>query len=536
LNSKDFNSQLKLNIQAGAPIIQIISHETLRIRAAIYTVASELELSVYIWDRTNGLREYKESSLEALSHEYKQPHEILKLLNNDSDDDDISLEGSIFLIEDFHPNLQENEYQQISRLRTFSTSVSTGTITDCTVVLSQPYQLLPAELEKEVQVMMMPLPDTQDLEKLAQQAKQRFELDDRDFNPTPQLFEAALGLSTSEAQLAFAKAACEKQRLTDAEIPLIVSQKEQVIRKSGHLEYFHPKATLDDIGGLNNLKSWLNRRKQSFSEDAKIYGLETPRGVLLLGLPGTGKSLAAKAVANAWQLPLLRLDMGKIYGGIVGQSEENMRQALQLAETLSPSILWVDEIEKGLSGMQSSGSSDGGTTARVLGSFLTWMQEKEKPVFVVATANNIAQLPPELLRKGRVDEIFFVDLPVEKDRIAILNIHLKNRDRVDDFSEQEIQDLAIISQGFTGAELEEAVKEAMFLSFDAGRALEFEHLKTAIQNTSPLSLTMHEIIDNTRKWAKGRAVPASSEKPEPLDDKNSSIKVRLKQEGENPFL
>ncbi|NRB82099.1 MAG: AAA family ATPase, partial [Saccharospirillaceae bacterium] len=215
---------------------------------------------------------------------------------------------------------------------------------------------------------------------------------------------------------------------------------------------------------------------------------------------------------------------------------ENMRQALQLAETLSPSILWVDEIEKGLSGMQSSGSTDGGTTARVLGSFLTWMQEKEKPVFVVATANNIAQLPPELLRKGRVDEIFFVDLPVEKDRVAILNIHLKNRHRLDDFSEDEIKKLAIISQGFTGAELEEAVKEAMFLSFDSGHPLAFEFLKTAIENTSPLSLTMHEIIDNTRKWAKGRAVPASSEKPEALDNQKASSNVRLKQEGENPFL
>lgn len=535
MNSKSFSSQLKLNIQAGAPIIQIISHETLRIRAATFKVASELGTSVYIWDRTNGLREYKDSLLEALSNDYKQPHEILELINT-NDDNEVSLEGSIFLIEDFHPNIQEHEHQQISRLRNFSTSVSTGIIKDCTIILSQPYPQLPPELEKEVQVMMMELPNTHDLEKLAQQAKQRFQLDDRDFTPTQQLLEAALGLSTSEAQLAFAKAACDRKRLTDAEIPLIVSQKEQVIRKSGHLEYFHPQATLNDIGGLDNLKSWLNRRKQSFSEDAKNYGLETPRGVLLLGLPGTGKSLAAKAVANAWQLPLLRLDMGKIYGGIVGQSEENMRQALQLAETLSPSILWVDEIEKGLSGMQSSGSTDGGTTARVLGSFLTWMQEKEKPVFVVATANNIAQLPPELLRKGRVDEIFFVDLPVETDRVEILNIHLKNRDRLDDFSHPEIQELAIISQGFTGAELEEAVKEAMFLSFDAGRALAFEHLKKAIQNTSPLSLTMHEIIDNTRKWANGRAVPASSERPEPLDDNKSSSQVRLKQEGENPFL
>ncbi len=308
-----------------------------------------------------------------------------------------------------------------------------------------------------------------------------------------------------------------------------------MIRKSGHLEYFHPKATLDDIGGLDNLKSWLNRRRQSFTKDARDFGLETPRGVLLLGLPGTGKSLAAKAVANAWQLPLLRLDMGKIYGGIVGQSEANIRSALQTAEALAPSILWVDEIEKGLSGMQSSGATDGGTTSRVLGTFLTWMQEKEKPVFVVATANHIAQLPPELLRKGRVDEIFFVDLPVQQDRKDIISIHLKRRNRLDDFTQDELDELAIASKGFTGAELEEAVKEAMFLAFDEGHQLNKDDILKAIQATSPLSLTMAEMIQDTRAWSKGRAVAASSAEPEALD-LYSSKKPRLKQEGENPFV
>lgn len=532
---KNFSTQLELNIQAGSPIIQIISHETLRIRAEVFKAANNTSKSVYIWDRTKGLREYNGTTFVEIENDYKQPHEILELFH-DNGDDTVAINNCIFLLEDFHPNLQEHEYNLINRLRNFAISVAGGEIDNCTLILSQPYPLLPSELEKDIQVMTLPLPDIEDLEKIIRQTKKRFDIDERDFQPTQRLLESALGLSTSEAQLAFAKAACEKKRLTESEIQLIVSEKEQVIRKSGHLEYFHPKATLNDIGGLDNLKSWLNRRKESFGEDAKNYGLETPRGVLLLGLPGTGKSLAAKAVANAWQLPLLRLDMGKIYGGIVGQSEDNMRQALQLAETLSPSILWVDEIEKGLSGMQSSGSSDGGTTARVLGSFLTWMQEKEKPVFVVATANNIAQLPPELLRKGRVDEIFFVDLPVESDRIEIINIHLKNRDRLDDFTEAEIEKIAFISRGFTGAELEEAVKEAMFLAFDAGDQLDFKHLQTAVEQTSPLSLTMHEVISNTREWAKGRAVPASNKKPEAIESHNKPSQVRLKQEGENPFI
>ncbi|MFC6670769.1 AAA family ATPase [Marinobacterium aestuariivivens] len=350
----------------------------------------------------------------------------------------------------------------------------------------------------------MPLPGIGELKQIMQQARQRFDLPEREYQESPRLLEAALGLSTSEAQLAFARAITEKGRLTEAEIPLIVGEKEQVIRKSGHLEYFHPKARLDDIGGLDRLKAWLQRRNQAFSEEAREFGLEAPRGVLLLGLPGTGKSLAAKAVANAWQLPLLRLDMGRIYGGIVGQSEENMRRALHMAETLSPCILWVDEIEKALSGMKSSGSTDGGTTARVLGSFLTWLQEKQKPVFVVATANHIEHLPPELLRKGRVDEIFFVDLPVEADRVEILKIHLRARGRRDeDFSEEELRKLARQAQCFTGAELEEVVKEALFRAFDDGRQLRQTDLADAIAETTPLSQTMHELIRDTRDWARG---------------------------------
>ncbi|MEZ8095522.1 AAA family ATPase [Photobacterium swingsii] len=534
----EFSKQLTLNIRAGSPIIQIISHDTLRIRAEVLRAAEVTHRQVFIWDRTNGLRLMQDQE-PILSEVTKQPHIVLSWLNGDFEDDDEELpvvENSVVLLEDFHPNLLESEYQLINRLRNFAIAIAGRRVENATIIMSQPTPYLPIELEKDVQVLEMPLPGICELRKLAEQAKQRFNIDERDFNPSNELLNSALGLSTSEAQLAFAKAACEKQRITDAEIPFIVEEKEQVIRKSGHLEYFHPKATLDDIGGLDNLKAWLNRRRKAFSQNAKDFGLEDPRGVLLLGLPGTGKSLAAKAVANAWQLPLLRLDMGKIYGGIVGQSEDNMRQALQLAEALSPSILWVDEIEKGLSGMQSSGSTDGGTTARVLGSFLTWMQEKEKPVFVVATANNISQLPPELLRKGRVDEIFFVDLPTISDREEIIRIHLRSRNRADDFDGQEIAALAKASKGFTGAELEEAIKEAMFVAFDEGMDLTTKYITDAIAATTPLSMTMHELIDDTRKWAKGRAVRASCAEPEKLESTNTDNKPRLKSEFDNPFI
>jgi SpoVK/Ycf46/Vps4 family AAA+-type ATPase len=528
----DFKKQITLAVKAGAPLIQIISHDTLRIRAAVNSIADTLSLETFIWDSCKGLR--KGISQQELMDDVDTPSEVLEWIIGDNHEGLPTPVDCILLLEDFHPHIGTFDHKNISRLRSFAVAVAGRRIDKVTIIMSQPVFDLPAELVKDTQVFEMPLPNLSELKKLAEQAKQKFELDERDCSFSTEFLNSALGLSTSEAQLAFAKIASEKQRLNELDISSIVREKEQVIRKQGHLEYFHPSATLDDIGGLDNLKKWLKRRKLAFGESAKEFGLEEPRGLLLLGLPGTGKSLAAKAIANAWQLPLLRLDIGKIFGGIVGQSESNMREALQLAETLSPSILWIDEIEKGLSGIQSSGSSDGGTTARVLGSFLTWMQEKKKPVFVVATANNIAQLPPELLRKGRVDEIFFVDLPTEQEREDILKVHLKKRSREDNLSPVEIKEVAQLTLGFTGAELEEVIKEALFMAFDDGIDINFEHIKSAIEVTTPISMTMHELIDKTRSWVKGRAVRASSQKPEVITDKLKSM-TRLKSEIENPF-
>jgi len=537
-----FYEEVMLNIRAGSPIIQIISHETLRIHAICHDAAKELDRNLFIWNRSHGVHlDYasrpEDESLHESSElaEKRDPSELLSWISGEFDE---SPGNGIILIEDFHPDLTDGSPSAINRLRNFATDVAKQKTTNRTILLSQPVKTLPVELEKVVQVLEMPLPSRDELQLLMQQTRDRFDLPENEYEEHSDILEAALGLSTSEAQLAFARAVVARNRLTRSEIPLIVSEKEQIIRKKGHLEYFHHNAAMDDIGGLGVLKSLLDRRKLAFTEGARKYGLEIPRGVLLLGLPGSGKSLTAKAVANAWQMPLLRLDMGKIFGGIVGQSEENMRNALGLAETISPCVLWIDEIEKGLSGMQSSGETDGGTTARVFGSFLTWMQEKTKPVFVVATANSIAHLPPELLRKGRLDEIFFVDLPTKDDRIDIFHIHLKKRgERAELFSETEFKTLADASSGFTGAEIEEAIKEALFMAYDAGRELEIEDILSAIQTTSPISRTMHEIIEDTRKWAKGRAVPAGTGQPEILPDAlNKEKSIRLKQEGVNPFL
>jgi SpoVK/Ycf46/Vps4 family AAA+-type ATPase len=291
-----------------------------------------------------------------------------------------------------------------------------------------------------------------------------------------------------------------------------------------------------DVGGLDELKLWLDRRGQAFSTGARRFGLDAPKGVLLLGIQGCGKSLTAKAIAATWQFPLLRFDMGKVFGGIVGQSEGNIRTALQVAQALAPCVLWIDEIEKGMAGMGSSGQTDGGTTARVVGTLLTWMQEKREPVFVVATANRIDMLPPELLRKGRFDEIFFVDLPTREIRKEILGIHLRKKDRnPDDF---DLDALATASVGFSGAELEEAVREGLYEAFAHARGLTTEDIASALVKTFPLSQTMREEIDDLRKWAQVRARLASSVVPEGLPDDKKSVSVpRLRQEAtRNPFI
>ena len=293
---------------------------------------------------------------------------------------------------------------------------------------------------------------------------------------------------------------------------LILDEKRQVIRKSGLLEYYPVQEGLRQIGGLDYLKYWLGRRAPAFSEAARRFGLPEPKGLLLLGVQGCGKSLTAKAVAAQWHLPLLRLDVGRIFSGLVGSSEENLRKAIRVAESVAPAVLWIDEIEKGLSGIASSGMTDSGVTARVFGTLLTWLQEKTAPVFVIATANRIEALPPELLRKGRFDEIFFVDLPTPEERQEIFDIHLRRRGR--DPARFDLSELTRLSPGFSGAEIEQAVVEGLYHAFADGKELEQAHLVGAISETMPLATTMKEEIARLREWARTRTRPASPV-PEP---------------------
>ena len=321
------------------------------------------------------------------------------------------------------------------------------------------------------------------------------------------LLEAALGLTLDEADNAFGAALLNDGRLDSADIHTILAQKQLIIRQSGVLDYYPAEEDLAEVGGLDNLKDWLRKRALAFSREARDFGLPHPKGVLLTGVQGCGKSLSAKAIANNWQLPLLRLDVGKLFAGLVGSSEENMRKAIKLAEAIAPCVLWVDELEKGFSGLQSSGSVDGGTTARVFGTFLTWMQDKKSNVFVVATANQIQGLPPELLRKGRFDEIFFIDLPDPAERAAIFEIHLVKRRR--EPGRFGISRLVQVTEGFSGAEIEQVVISGLYEAFAGGMDLQDHFLLQAVRQTVPLSVTMREEVDYIRHWAKTRAVQAS---------------------------
>ena len=295
-----------------------------------------------------------------------------------------------------------------------------------------------------------------------------------------------------------------RPQFSATDVSLLLAEKKQIIRQSETLEFFESSEGLGAIGGLEELKSWLQSREKAFGREAREFGLPQPKGLLLLGVQGCGKSLTAKAVANLWRLPLLRLDFGAVFSSQNAGPEENLRRALRVAESVAPAVLWVDEVEKGLSG---AAGDTAGASARVLGSFLTWMQEKKQPVFVVATANSISYLPPELLRKGRFDEIFFVDLPDVHERGKIFEIHLSRRGR--DPAGFACRELAQAAEKFSGAEIEESIVSAMYEAFAAGREVTAQDVRSAVKETVPLAVTQEEQIQALKDWAKNRARRAS---------------------------
>ncbi|HBC91824.1 MAG TPA: ATPase [Pelotomaculum sp.] len=367
-------------------------------------------------------------------------------------------------------------------------------------------------MEKEITVVDYPLPDREELKRIIDDMATMYKdkaVIDTDPSFREELVDALLGMTQTEVENIIARVLVVDARLDAKDIPEIIQEKIQIIRKSGVLEFYPLNESLDSIGGLSTLKKWLLRKRVCFQSKAREYGLEMPKGVLLTGVPGCGKSLTAKAVASEWKMPLLRFDIGKVFGMYVGQSEENVRRAIQTAESIAPCVLWIDELEKGFAGVGFT-DTDSGVTSRVFGTFITWMQEKMNPVFVVATANDVSKLPPELLRKGRFDEIFFVDLPNAKEREEVFSVQIKKFKRNPDIF--DLSSLTRYSEGYTGSDIKGVVKAALEEAFlDNGRELTTEDIFLQIKQTLPLSATMKERIDSLRNWAVNRARPASSQ-------------------------
>jgi len=503
--------EIDVLIRARYSLLYVVSWEERRVLAVLREIVVGQDKQFYTWSETMGLRGgQKPLASGGADSRTRDPLNVLDSIRT-------TAEPAVYVLKDFHVFLSPqypHSSAVIRKLRDLADALHTAYTT---VILLSPMLQLPEELQKDVTVLDYELPSLRDLDGLLTRAVDSVKGQEGvDVSLTAEqrerILKAALGLTLSEAENVFARCIVEKGRF---EVDLIIAEKQQLIRKSGVLEYFESKEQVGDIGGLDILKAWLSNRALAFTEKAQRFGLPAPRGILLLGVQGCGKSLTAKAVAQLWRLPLLRLDVGRIFAGLVGSSEENMRRAILMAETVSPCVLWLDEIEKGLAGVQSSGMADAGVTARVFATLNTWMQEKTKPVFVVATANDITQLPPELLRKGRFDDIFFVDLPTEDERREIFAIHLRKRKR--DPNQFQLERLAAESGGSSGAEVEQAVISGMYAAFEEEREVTTEDILTALKQTVALSVTMREDISMVRHWAKGRARPASSHALEDLE-------------------
>lgn len=524
---EDFATNLRRLVRARFPLLSIRTAEESRALAEIAAVVgSRSQLvpprQVWTWTTTNGLAELGKAG----NPDTRTPHAALAAAST-------IVAPSVVVMIDLHPWLGSDASPPDTQLvRALKDTV--GWFKDSsvprTLVLLSPTPRIPADLADLVTLVDFPLPTEEQLRttldamitRNTDAGALRVDLgpDGRE-----RLAKAALGLTAFEAENAFARAmvssgegsgsAPARATLTDASVALVQAEKKQIVRKSGVLEVVDSTVRLEDIGGLENLKTWLRKRSGAWLDEARAYGLPAPKGVLVTGVPGCGKSLTAKAMASAWSLPLARLDIGRVFGGLVGASEQNMRTALATAEAIAPCVLWIDEIEKGFAS-GASGNGDSGTSARVFGTFLSWMQEKTAAVFVIATANQINLLPPEMLRKGRFDEIFFIDLPTDAERRVIFRIHLGARLKAGPalgelaVTDELLTDLVDATEGFSGAEIEQVVIAACFDAFSGRRGLTRDDLLREITTTVPLSVTQAEQIAALRTWADVRAVAASA--------------------------
>ncbi|GAA3408289.1 AAA family ATPase [Paenibacillus hodogayensis] len=511
-----FLKELEYLIRARYSVIYVDTIEEERALQLVEQVGSGLGKRIVTWTCTRGL-ELNGKIIDKTADFRAALHVAGELAK----------EPTLFVWFDLHPYMKEYASPvPIRAFREFSQQIRSGLPSNSIVI--SPAMDIPPELQKEITILDLPLPELEEVKQIIIEFADVYQdkpgvTIDRSKEIVDALARAAVGLTRAEIENCLAKALVKDRSLSVDDVAAMLEEKRQIIRKSGILEYVATEhMQLDDIGGLQNLKRWLERRRASYTEEARTFGIDWPKGVLLVGVPGCGKSLCAKSVAAAWQMPLLRLDLGRVFSGLVGSSEANMRTALAMCEAVSPSIVWIDEIEKALAGSR-QGSSDGGTATRVFGTLLTWMQEKKSPVFIFATANDIAKLPPELLRKGRFDEIFFVDLPNEEERREIFHIHLSRLQR--DPARFDLDRLVELSGEtrwgeavrLTGSEIEAAVREGLLEAYyrrtaegDPLRDLETADIVSAIERSVPLARMRGEDIREMRDWASQNAVRASA--------------------------
>ncbi|MBB5353848.1 AAA+ superfamily predicted ATPase [Haloferula luteola] len=481
-------------LRAGYPGLILVSPEEVRAEAEVAEACAELDRYLHAWSSTDGLVDIKESRASPCS----DPLEALQLVEGIFSSDS----PQVVLFRDFQPYFDQNDPLLVRRIKDLLRAAkSVGHV----LILTGCRSKLPPELEHELTRIELALPDTQQLSAVLNgilgSGGDTYPAD----ATREAVLQAALGLTTIEAENVFALSLVEAGTIDPK---IVAREKASRLKSGGLLEVIEAGTGLDDIGGLDELKRWLSGRRRAFGTAARSYGLPAPKGLLIVGIPGTGKSLTAKAAAGALQLPLLRLDMGRVFGGIVGQSEANLRTVIQTTEAIAPCVLWIDEIEKGFAGSSSGGSTDGGTSSRVFGSFLSWMQEKQKPVFVVATANDVSQLPPEFLRKGRFDELFFVDLPDARERAHIWDIVIERHGRNPTDFDPVV--LARASESFTGAEIEAAFIDALHTAFDNDREPTMADVGEAMGRIVPLAQLMDGKIAALRHWAQGRARGATN--------------------------
>jgi len=508
----DLIKELSDHIRARYPVLYLVTGEEARAMTALAEVAAVTGKSMWVWSASDGLVDPKGAEIKDPKGEpIVSPLKALRYALR-------SQERALFVFKDLHlffedpmPAYLVDPLQVRRILRDIAIAFRTSYKS---LVLVSPLLRVPHELEKEITVFDFPIPSQKEIAGLLDNviaevkrihgSKVQIDLCD---DTRDRIVKSVSGLTQSEVENVFNRAIVNDLRFDETDVPFILSEKKQIIRKSGLLEYYEVQEQLANVGGLEILKEWLVKRGEAFTARAREFGLPEPKGILLLGVQGCGKSLISKSISSLWRLPLLRLDVGAIFGKYVGESEENLRRAIRMAEALSPTILWLDEIEKAFAGVSSGSGGDGGVSSRIFGSFITWLQEKTVPVFVIATSNNIRDLPAELLRKGRFDEIFFVDLPTDEERRQIFTIHLKKRHR--DPAKFDLAELSGVSEGFSGAEIEQAVISAMFDAFHAGRDLETGDLRKSLTETVPLAVTMREQIAGLRDWAATRAKRAS---------------------------